>query len=116
MINKPSILQLDADTLKNKTNMGNIFDRSSANRSGKSKSKPKKKKRQQVQERNTSIVDEKFIGQNNNDLQNSPESSYDKQEEWMARMEQHQLTNVNGIILMHLIDTHRSNLCSICVF
>lgn len=84
--------------------MGNIFDRSAAGRAGKSKSKVKKNKRQSSHQLNTSIVDEKFIVQNDNDLQNSPENSYDKHEEWMATMDQHRLSNVNGKISMHLID------------
>ena len=80
--------------------MGNIFDRSSTGRSGKSKMKVKKRKQKQLQQMGTSMDEEKYIIENEDDVKNPPENSYDKQEEWMQRIEQHQLSNVNGMISM----------------
>lgn len=80
--------------------MGNIFDRSSTSRSGKSKPKVKKRKQKQLQHLGASIDEEKYIIPNDDDLKTSPEISYDKQEEWMQRMEQHRLSNVNGMIFI----------------
>ena len=78
--------------------MGSIFSRSSSSRSAGTKPKWKKSKQKPLNSMETSTDDDKFIMQNNNERESSNGNVINSYEDWNKRIEQQQMSNINGKI------------------
>lgn len=83
--------------------MGGRLSRSSSGQSNGTKSKWRKGKRKRTQKNETSIEGDKFLLQNNHERENTNGNIDDTYEKWDPRIDQQELSNFNGEILLNMI-------------
>jgi hypothetical protein len=83
--------------------MGSLLSRSSSVQSEEKKPKWRKRKGKHLEQLDTSIEGDKFALQNNNEKKNSNGDVLNVYDEWNQRIDQQQLSNGNGKILLSFL-------------